>query len=457
MPADGCVLVQNGGELPAQRVSHGRLKPDPGAVVRHQESRPSAGPGPRSWGGGAPDPEQWIEEWERRTAAAMVKDLENCGADQDLEELRSGWASSKCVRHESAPSQLNRRGDVAARRLRTVDGLRQVAAGVAPIGEVTEASVPGQLRLGDASSSGRPPSGAGGAPPQRSAHDSTKKSGAPRPRRRVGSESPLRAMAEEDDPWASWEARWAETFEQLQGARQTGSRSAGSAAAKAAPSTGFAKASSSNASPKTRSQTGSDYDDSRQRRPHGDAPQGASAPGPSCASGNRAAPPRRPGSGSRPEQNSNDGARRPTAGAKGPAPPPGARGGTPGQESKKQAGYAAPKLPPRSAPQVVHLASFTEFEDAWSVFENRVSVGQDQQVSYADIPWPLGLPTVSGITGGDASGDRKRKLRAALLRWHPDKWAPILNRVRDAEKASVTERVMEVTRRILAEKEQFSQ
>lgn len=85
-----------------------------------------------------------------------------------------------------------------------------------------------------------------------------------------------------------------------------------------------------------------------------------------------------------------------------------------------------------------------------------MGVSNDQQLSFVDIPWPLGLPTVSGAVAGDTGADRKRKLRAALLRWHPDKWASILGRVKEADQALVAERVQEVTRRIIAEKEHFS-
>lgn len=101
------------------------------------------------------------------------------------------------------------------------------------------------------------------------------------------------------------------------------------------------------------------------------------------------------------------------------------------------------------------FASFVAFEEAWSGFE-AVAATLDRKLCLADIPWPLDLPTISGVELHDASVERKRKLRAALLRWHPDKWAPLFSQVREADKAEVTERVKEVTRRILAEKEQFA-
>ena len=44
-------------------------------------------------------------------------------------------------------------------------------------------------------------------------------------------------------------------------------------------------------------------------------------------------------------------------------------------------------------------------------------------VSAADVPWPP-EHDVLGVPLGDAG--RKKALHRALLRWHPDKWAPVL-------------------------------
>merc|ERR1712232_798260 len=124
------------------------------------------------------------------------------------------------------------------------------------------------------------------------------------------------------------------------------------------------------------------------------------------------------------------------------------------------AAAGARKLPraagvPEGPSRVQHLATFAAYEEAWSCFETQAA-GGSQVLGCADIPWPLDLPTVSGAADHDSGPERKRKLRTALLRWHPDKWAPLLGRIRDVDKAEVTERVKEVTRRILAEKERFS-
>lgn len=84
------------------------------------------------------------------------------------------------------------------------------------------------------------------------------------------------------------------------------------------------------------------------------------------------------------------------------------------------------------------------------------SQGGGQELRCADVPWPLDLPSISGSDSQDSDAERKRKLRAALLRWHPDKWAPLLEQVREADKAVVLEKVKEVTRRLLAEKERLA-
>lgn len=101
------------------------------------------------------------------------------------------------------------------------------------------------------------------------------------------------------------------------------------------------------------------------------------------------------------------------------------------------------------------FANFDAYEEAWSKFE-KSSVGDTSELSLQDIPWPLDLETISGIESGDSSADCKRKLRAALLRWHPDKWGLILSRIRENDKDEVTDLVQKVTRRILEEKAQYA-
>jgi hypothetical protein len=74
-----------------------------------------------------------------------------------------------------------------------------------------------------------------------------------------------------------------------------------------------------------------------------------------------------------------------------------------------------------------------------------------QELKGADIPWPPAA-SVSGCTASMGEAERKKRLRSALLRWHPDKFGRILGRVRAADRAAVLEAVGAVTKRILHEK-----
>jgi len=73
----------------------------------------------------------------------------------------------------------------------------------------------------------------------------------------------------------------------------------------------------------------------------------------------------------------------------------------------------------------------------------------------SDIPWPNGIESVSGTISSDTAAEAKKKLRTALLRWHPDKWAPILEHVAEADRAEVIARVKLVTQRLLEEKQRY--
>jgi hypothetical protein len=46
----------------------------------------------------------------------------------------------------------------------------------------------------------------------------------------------------------------------------------------------------------------------------------------------------------------------------------------------------------------------------------------------------------------------KRRVAAALRRWHPDKWRRILDRVPEVEQACVMEQVKNIAQRLLEEK-----
>jgi len=101
-----------------------------------------------------------------------------------------------------------------------------------------------------------------------------------------------------------------------------------------------------------------------------------------------------------------------------------------------------------------HFEGFKDLDFAWRTFEARLASG-DTDIRFSDIPWPDSLPTVSGVTASDSMEECKKKLRAAVLRWHPDKWGLVLQRVVEADRSSVMTRLQGVTRRILDEKRRF--
>lgn len=376
---------------------------------------PSASAGvPIAQWGQACDPEQWIEAWERRTAAAMVKDLEQCGADQDLEALRAAWSTPAAAQAAAqrnaapAPSRLNRRGDLAARRLGTVEALREVAEGRAPVQQVTEASVPGLASLQDASSGSstaptaqqqqqhlRPPPQLEQARQRRSNRGSASSCLGPSCQHPDDADEPMNC-----DVWAAWEQRWAQTFRQME-----------------------------------HSSLGHAMHNLQGRRPSRAASPQAGAPkrGQCGLGGHRQASP---------------GARARGAGR---APSPGVGGGAkatglPGRQ---------PAAPLQRPPSAHRFADFAQYEVAWAKFAARIET-EGQALRCTDVPWPLTLPSVSGISAQDTMTEQKKKLRDALLRWHPDKWARILEKVKEAEKPRMLERVKEVTLRILAEKDRLS-
>ncbi|CAE8598915.1 unnamed protein product, partial [Polarella glacialis] len=120
------------------------------------------------------------------------------------------------------------------------------------------------------------------------------------------------------------------------------------------------------------------------------------------------------------------------------SPPPHFEGRAPG----------APPRPPSAAP-----AAKPQPLD-WDQFEKLMAEGG--KLKFANVPWPAEPPaTVSGASRSEPREVRKSKLRNAVLRWHPDKWGPVLEHFDELERAPLLERVKEVTRRILDEWKQL--
>lgn len=132
-------------------------------------------------------------------------------------------------------------------------------------------------------------------------------------------------------------------------------------------------------------------------------------------------------------------------------------------EEQKAAGGAppAPPKPKVSGASVFETSarqprSIDEFEACWAHFEELAAKTGGRALRCDDVPWPTAFPTVSGVHSSDDSRVRRGKLRAALVRWHPDKWGKFIDRIDEKEKAQVMERVKEVTRRIISEKQRYS-
>jgi hypothetical protein len=99
--------------------------------------------------------------------------------------------------------------------------------------------------------------------------------------------------------------------------------------------------------------------------------------------------------------------------------------------------------------------------EAWNAYESRWSAisASSEPLGFRDIPWPVLVAPIgaSDLTPEDISGfllhpahssnhSRRERIRAALLRWHPDRFRRILNRVVDSEKSVIEEGVGVIAR-----------
>merc|ERR1712151_803377 len=128
-----------------------------------------------------------------------------------------------------------------------------------------------------------------------------------------------------------------------------------------------------------------------------------------------------------------------------PRPPP-----TPREPGKPA---PPPSVRRRVVPSTLNTKAFDNHEAAWTRLEASLETSSSP-THFSDIPWPL-AGAIGGITGvmpGDSASVAKRKLVAALRRWHPDKWRRILDRVPEAEQARVMEQVKIIAQRLLDEK-----
>ncbi|KAK7238686.1 hypothetical protein SO694_00020494 [Aureococcus anophagefferens] len=83
-------------------------------------------------------------------------------------------------------------------------------------------------------------------------------------------------------------------------------------------------------------------------------------------------------------------------------------------------------------------------------FETKLEAAAEGALRLGDLPLPRRSGSVSGASRADPVDDRKRAVRAALLRWHPDKFD--LSKFHPDDRDAVSDAVAEVTRRIVKEK-----
>ena len=81
-------------------------------------------------------------------------------------------------------------------------------------------------------------------------------------------------------------------------------------------------------------------------------------------------------------------------------------------------------------------------------------------VRLADIPFPprndiagIAEAGLRGVSSDAAAAARKKLLRKALLRFHPDKWAAVLGKVRAEDRAALGDELSTITQALLKEKD----
>eukprot|EP00930_Biecheleria_cincta_P098045 TRINITY_DN89730_c0_g1_i1.p1 TRINITY_DN89730_c0_g1~~TRINITY_DN89730_c0_g1_i1.p1 ORF type:complete len:461 (-),score=98.77 TRINITY_DN89730_c0_g1_i1:181-1563(-) len=404
--------------------------------------------------------ESRLDAYQRQSARRMLEDFAASGIDEDLEELKSGWASSfkhrpgmpqprrpmpadlsRTSSHRGRPrdaldwsqaededdedeydqprSILAAQGLRARQRLNGLENLRKLADDDSMTSEDNIFFSRGNNSSFAALADGR-------ASPATTRKGSTQT----RPRRRTALspfKSPAISSSSIADPWDDWERRWSQEFqffEEAEHARLFRQRQAQEAEEAQREAEWYRRV----AEAKQQAETSS-----RWRPPRPQQHQNQHSKGPSDRS--KDDEPHR--KHSHDDSTSSAGGRRPQQ------PPP-----------------VPPAPPPASkVPATPGFASFADFGKAWSSFEQKLqTAGTSQKSAWlrcADIPWPTSLSSVSGAAAGDDPAEKKRKLRSALVRWHPDKWAPILEQVVESERAQVMEQVKQVTQRILEEKKRF--
>ena len=114
-----------------------------------------------------------------------------------------------------------------------------------------------------------------------------------------------------------------------------------------------------------------------------------------------------------------------------------------------------PPLPPPPPPPHVRPASrpaptIAKHEAAFAKFEKKLEGAGDETLRLSDLPLPPKHGSVSGASRADPVDDRKKAVKKALLRWHPDKFD--LSKFHPEDRDAVKDAVADVTRRIVKER-----
>jgi hypothetical protein len=118
-----------------------------------------------------------------------------------------------------------------------------------------------------------------------------------------------------------------------------------------------------------------------------------------------------------------------------------------------EAAFGSP-LPP-ARPSLIRTPqqerAYDAFEVAYASFE--AAAADEPLFGLGTLPWPPPDCPASGARQGESAETRKHRLKAALLRWHPDKFeASHGGKLLDSQREAVMERVCAVLRRVQEER-----
>ena len=109
-----------------------------------------------------------------------------------------------------------------------------------------------------------------------------------------------------------------------------------------------------------------------------------------------------------------------------------------------------PPPPPRAAPSRRPAQSAAAHERAFAAFERRLAAAAEGSLHMADVP----LPPPGAVCAARTASARKKAVRAALLRWHPDKFN--LSKFSSEDRGAVAEAVADVCQLVYKEKKKLA-